>query len=228
MATNFIQPGDMVSVTAPYTVTSGQGVQVGNFFGVAQHNAASGAAVQIHLEGVYSLTKEPSLAIAQGARVYWDNTNRRVTTNSVGNLTIGICTVAAAGSDSVVVIDQVDSGAPIGGVRAAVLSLVPTAQANTALTLTLPNCHILALYERTTTAYTGATATLQLGTTAAGVDIAAAASIQAVGVHNLTQVDASIASATPFTGGTLYATIVQTTPTAVGAGQLNVMYLPIV
>jgi hypothetical protein len=31
------------------------------------------------LMGVFDLTKEPALAIAAGVRVFWDNTNRRIT-----------------------------------------------------------------------------------------------------------------------------------------------------
>jgi hypothetical protein len=159
--------------------------------------------------------------------VYWDNTNRRITTNALGNLAVGACVIAAASADANVTVDQMPSMAAVNPLRAAVLTLPVTAVASTPLTLTLPNCHILAFFQRTTTAYTGATVTLALGTTAGGVDIVAAADIKAKGSRTLTQVDASIDLATPFSGGTLYATIAQTTPTAVGAGQIIVQYLPI-
>jgi predicted RecA/RadA family phage recombinase len=100
MAKNFIGPGDKVTVAAPYALTSGQGALVGAVFGVAQHDAGSGADVVLDMAGVYDLTKEPSLAITAGARVFWDNTNRRVTTTATSNFCIGRATRAAAGADA--------------------------------------------------------------------------------------------------------------------------------
>ena len=37
---NFIQPGDSLTVSAPYAVTSGQGVLIGALFGIAAYDAA--------------------------------------------------------------------------------------------------------------------------------------------------------------------------------------------
>ena len=45
MAKNFIQDGDIITVAAPYDVTSGGGLQVGGLFGVALTTAAAGADV---------------------------------------------------------------------------------------------------------------------------------------------------------------------------------------
>jgi predicted RecA/RadA family phage recombinase len=97
---NFIQPGDSLTVTAPYAVTSGQGVLVGALFGIAAYDAASSTTVEIQTEGVFDITKEPSLAITAGARVYWDNTNRRITTTATGNYQVGIATLAALAADT--------------------------------------------------------------------------------------------------------------------------------
>jgi predicted RecA/RadA family phage recombinase len=99
---NFIQPGDSLTVSAPYAVTSGQGVLVGALFGIAAYDAASSATVEIQTEGVFDITKEPSLAITAGARVYWDNTNRRITTTAAGNYQVGIATLAALAADATV------------------------------------------------------------------------------------------------------------------------------
>jgi predicted RecA/RadA family phage recombinase len=99
---NFIQPGDSLTVSAPYAVTSGQGVLFGALFGIAAYDAASSATVEIQTEGVFDITKEPSLAITAGARVYWDNTNRRITTTATGNYQVGIATLAALAADATV------------------------------------------------------------------------------------------------------------------------------
>ena len=222
---NFVQPGDSINVTAPYAVSSGQGVLVGGLFGVAAFDAALSTTLEIQTEGVFDLTKEPALAIAQGARVFWDNTNRRVTTTSNGNFPIGAATVAAATSDTNVRI-WIDGQAALtpGSIAARVVSLVPTAAASTDLTAG----HLLRMSERTTVAYTGTTVTVQVGTTAGGVDVVAATDIKAIASRALTLVDASTAAFTPLPAGTLYVRIAQTGQTAVGAGQLIFELLPTV
>jgi predicted RecA/RadA family phage recombinase len=40
--------------------------------------------------------------MAAGARVFWDNTNRRLTTTATGNFQVGIVTVAALAADTTV------------------------------------------------------------------------------------------------------------------------------
>ncbi len=226
---NFVQPGDSINVTAPYAVSSGQGVLVGGLFGVAAIDAAISATLEIQTEGVFDLTKEPALAIAQGARVFWDNTNRRVTTTSNGNFPIGAATVAVATSDTNVRI-WIDGQAALtpGSIAARVVSLVPTAAASTDLTVTVPAGHLLRISERTTVAYTGTTVTVQVGTTAGGVDVVAATDIKAIASRALTLVDASTAAFTPLPAGTLYVRIAQTGQTGVGAGQLIFELLPTV
>jgi predicted RecA/RadA family phage recombinase len=99
---NFIQPGDSLAVAVPYAggVLSGQGVLVGALFGVAAVDGAQNAVIEAATQGVFDLTKEPALAISAGARVFWDNTNRRVTTT--GNFCIGLATQAALAADATV------------------------------------------------------------------------------------------------------------------------------
>jgi predicted RecA/RadA family phage recombinase len=84
----YIQDGARVAVTAPATVSAGAGVLVGQLFGAALTDAASGATVTIQTEGVVTLAKA-SGAINEGVRVFWDNTNGNVTTTATGNMCIG-------------------------------------------------------------------------------------------------------------------------------------------
>lgn len=102
---NFIQPGGTLTLTAPYAVTSGQGALVGAIFGVAVKDTANAVAGEFVTEGVFSLTKATGAAWTVGALLYWDNTNRNVTTTSSGNTKIGVATAAA------------DSAATVGNVR---------------------------------------------------------------------------------------------------------------
>jgi predicted RecA/RadA family phage recombinase len=93
---NFVQRGDMITVTAPTGgVSSGQGVLVGNLFGVAATTAAEGESVEIATIGVYELPKLVSAVIAAGARVAWDDTAKQVVLPATGMVPIGTATLAA-------------------------------------------------------------------------------------------------------------------------------------
>ncbi|UXQ89123.1 DUF2190 family protein [Synechococcus phage MinM1] len=113
MARNYVGPGDKIRVTAPYALTSGQGALVQAVFGVAQNDALISAEVVLDTTGVYDLTKEPSLVIAQGVRVFWDNTNRRITTTATSNFHVGFAWAAAAGADATVRV-KLDRGPAVG------------------------------------------------------------------------------------------------------------------
>jgi len=94
---NQVQDGDVITVTAPYAVTPGQGVQVGAaLFGIASATAASGAPLELQLEGVYDVTALSTDTAAVGDLLYWDNTNRRLTTTSTSNLKVGVAVAAKA------------------------------------------------------------------------------------------------------------------------------------
>jgi predicted RecA/RadA family phage recombinase len=94
---NYVQPGATLTLTAPYAVTSGDGLLVGSIFGVAAGDAASGATVEAALTGVFDLTKIGSQAWTVGAKVYWDDTNKRCTTVATDNTLIGVAVEAVAG-----------------------------------------------------------------------------------------------------------------------------------
>lgn len=101
---NYVQPGDSLALAVPYAggVTSGQGVLVGALFGVAAVDGVQNAVIECQTKGVFDITKEPALVITAGARVFWDNTNRRLTTTATGNFQVGLATVAALAADTTV------------------------------------------------------------------------------------------------------------------------------
>jgi predicted RecA/RadA family phage recombinase len=90
----FVQTGNTIEVTAPYALLSGQGALVGNIFGIASTDAANGATVNLAVNGVFDITTLTTDVAAQGALVYWDNTNKRMTITSAGNTKVGVFTVA--------------------------------------------------------------------------------------------------------------------------------------
>ncbi len=99
---NYVQPGKILTLTAPYAVSSGGGALVGSIFGVAAGDVASGAEGEFQVEGVFDLTRESGAGTAwsPGALIYWDNTNKRVTKTSTSNKLIGVAVKAAADGDA--------------------------------------------------------------------------------------------------------------------------------
>ena len=100
---NYIQPGHAITLAAPYDVVSGAGLLVGSIFGVASHDALSGAEVETQLTGVIEITKVGTQAWTAGARVYWDDTNKRATNVATDNTLIGVAVLAVGAAASEVV-----------------------------------------------------------------------------------------------------------------------------
>ena len=73
MATNFVQNGDYLDFTAGAAVASGELVQLGSLFGVAQGAVANGGTGTLSMKGVYTLAKENSAGSATtvGGPVYF-------------------------------------------------------------------------------------------------------------------------------------------------------------
>ena len=100
---NFVQPGDTITVAAPYALDPGAGAQVESIFGVANGAAASGATVDLTVVGVFDLPKVSTDAFSVGAPVYWDDTAKLATSDDEGgNIKIGVV-IRAAGNPSALV-----------------------------------------------------------------------------------------------------------------------------
>ena len=93
---NYVQPGDILTLTAPYDRTSGQGALVGSMFGVAVRDVLNGASGQFQTIGVFELDKTSAQAWTEGSLIYWDNTNKVATTTATSNKLIGAAVAAAA------------------------------------------------------------------------------------------------------------------------------------
>ena len=91
---NYVQRGDTLPFEAPYELASGDGCQVGELFGVASYPAAEGVQVELCVVGVFRLPRTGA-ALAPGAAVYWNDTDRKVTAAETGNTRIGIATIGA-------------------------------------------------------------------------------------------------------------------------------------
>lgn len=93
---NYLKPGDVIPVTAPYAVSSGGLVLVGSIVGVATHDAAQNATVEVATKGVFTLAKTSALEIAVGALVYLDDTNHCVNKTASAQKLVGVAVSAAA------------------------------------------------------------------------------------------------------------------------------------
>jgi len=98
---NFLGHSNDQMLTAPVAVASGGGALVGAIFGVAKTNIAQGQRGPFCLTGKFELPKDAN-AIAEGARVYWDNTNKVVTATAGANTLIGVATLAALAATTTV------------------------------------------------------------------------------------------------------------------------------
>jgi predicted RecA/RadA family phage recombinase len=94
---NYVQPGNTITLTAPYAVASGDGTLVGSIFGVAAGDAAIGEPVETTLVGVFDLKKVASQAWLVGDNIYWDNTNKEATKTATANTLIGVAVESVAG-----------------------------------------------------------------------------------------------------------------------------------
>lgn len=93
---NYLQNGHVITVTTPAGgITSGDGLIVGNIFGVAAYSAAEGDPLELATTGVYKLPKATGAVLTVGARVAWDNTAKNINVPGAGRFPVGVATEAS-------------------------------------------------------------------------------------------------------------------------------------
>lgn len=97
---NFTAPGDRLTFTAAADISSGDGVLVGQIFGVVTGDVASGEQGTLSLTGVYSLPKATGQAWAAGDPIYWDASAGECTTDPDAATLIGAATAVALAGDT--------------------------------------------------------------------------------------------------------------------------------
>lgn len=99
----YLNDGNPVSIVAPGAMTSGVPYLLNSSLVVVpQTTAASGALVAVMTRGLFSLVKKSGDTPAVGAKLYWDDTNKYITTTSTSNTFVGLCTTAALSADPTV------------------------------------------------------------------------------------------------------------------------------
>lgn len=102
MAKKFIQPGEVIEYTAGSALSSGAVVLIGNRIGVLLTDLANGEVGVAQVTGVWELTKLSTDVVTQGALLYWDAGNSRLTTTASSHKQAGYAWAAASGTDTTV------------------------------------------------------------------------------------------------------------------------------
>lgn len=104
MAGNYIVSGDVLDYTntTGSALASGAMVLIGARVGVVLTNIANGATGAARMRGIFSVAKLSTDTPAQGALLYWDNTNKRLTTTASGNTLAGYAAKAAGSGTTTV------------------------------------------------------------------------------------------------------------------------------
>lgn len=100
MAKNCVQaPTQVVPLTAPANLTSGQVVKVGDFIGVALTDIASGVKGSVALDGIWTVPKVAG-AITAGQRLLWNAASAAMTGTVTTTHTHAGAALEAAGTDA--------------------------------------------------------------------------------------------------------------------------------
>ena len=94
MATNFVQNGNVLTVTAPADVISGQVIKVNGLVGVVLVDALSGEETEASVSGVFNVPKKSAYAPSQFQKAYWDDTLKEFTATATANTLVGCFTMA--------------------------------------------------------------------------------------------------------------------------------------
>lgn len=98
---SYIAPGENITLPSPRDVVAGEPVLIGAIFGLAQGHALQGEPVVLVRRGLFRAAKVEAQAWAVGARLYWDDAARRLTSLAAGNLLVGAAAEDAANPSAV-------------------------------------------------------------------------------------------------------------------------------
>ncbi|MGB4059612.1 MAG: capsid cement protein [Burkholderiaceae bacterium] len=100
---NYVQDGDVLTLTPSAAVASGQGFLFGDaLFGVATNAVAANTSGEFLTEGVVTIAKTSALAIAVGDRLFWDAANSVVNKTSAAQQCVGVAVAAASNPSATV------------------------------------------------------------------------------------------------------------------------------
>lgn len=99
---NFIQKGDVLTLTPSAAVASGVGFLFGTLFGVATSDVVISTPGEFRVRGVVDIGKTAAVAVSVGARVFWDPVGKVVNTTAVAQQCVGVAVETVAGTATTV------------------------------------------------------------------------------------------------------------------------------
>ena len=101
MATNYVEAGEVLPLTAPSGgVVKGTPYKIGSLIVIALFSAAQTESFSALTKGVATVPKATGQTWSEGAKLYWDDSAKKFTTTSSANTLAGVATVAAGSSDT--------------------------------------------------------------------------------------------------------------------------------
>ena len=95
----FISDGLLIDFTPASAIAAGEVVVQGDLIGIASRAIAANQRGSLCVRGVFDCTKNTGVAYTVGLLLYWDNTNKVVTTTASGNKLLGKVVAAALTTD---------------------------------------------------------------------------------------------------------------------------------
>jgi predicted RecA/RadA family phage recombinase len=97
---NFVQPGNVVSISAPKAMASGEGILIGKLFGISTKATTAAGVIEMLVEGVVAFKKAGGVTVAEGDAISFDApTQTIVASGTAGAHVIGLCVEASSPDD---------------------------------------------------------------------------------------------------------------------------------
>lgn len=106
MSAKYWQRGETIDYTATDELANGDVVDLATRIGVAGDDIAAGETGTVHVVGVFEIPKATG-AVTVGQALYWDKTNKNITTaegSSPANTPAGWAVAAAQSADATVLV----------------------------------------------------------------------------------------------------------------------------
>lgn len=115
MSTKFVQPGRVLTYTAPSGgVVAGTPLLIGGVVVVPRTTAAQTLSFDADVEGVFSVPKTAGVAWTEGQVLYWDSSaGSFATAQSATARRAAFCVVAAASGDTTGIVKLTNIGAAV-------------------------------------------------------------------------------------------------------------------
>jgi predicted RecA/RadA family phage recombinase len=102
---NFLSEGHVMTLTAPSGgVVGGVAYKIGQLLVVAAATVAQTLPFEGKTTGVFTLPKDETESLTEGALVYWVEGADEITTTATGNVLVGVAALDAGGADPTCVI----------------------------------------------------------------------------------------------------------------------------